>query len=81
MMTANDLTTSLPLLVQDRSQLSFAREILWSERENWKKMGGQITSKGDNLLQSNLPLGDILLQGAGYFVTGRFQTEEVHEVS
>ena len=31
--------------------------------------GGQITSNGDNLLRSNLPLGDILLRGAGYFVT------------
>ena len=31
--------------------------------------GGQITSKGDGLLRSNLPLGDSLLRGAGYFVT------------
>ena len=48
------------------------REILWGEGEDWKKMGGggQITLKGDNSLQSNLPLGDILLRGAGYFVTG-----------
>ena len=33
------------------------------------KERGQITSKGDNLLRSNLPLEDILLRGAGYFVT------------
>ena len=41
--------------------------------EDWGGGGGggrQITSKGDNLLRSNLPLGDILLRGAGYFVTG-----------
>ena len=31
--------------------------------------GGQMTSKGDGLLQSNLPLGDSLLRGASYFVT------------
>ena len=29
----------------------------------------EITSKGDGLLRSNLPLGDSLLRGAGYFVT------------
>ena len=33
-------------------------------------------SKRDNLLRSNLPLGDILLRGAGYFVTG--STREEH---
>ena len=32
--------------------------------------GGLITSKGGGLLRSNLSLGDTLLRGAGYFVTG-----------
>ena len=49
-MTANDLTTSLLLLVRGRRQLSFARDP--------SEGGGQITSKGDGLLRSNLPLGD-----------------------
>ena len=31
--------------------------------------GGQMTSKGDGLLRSNLPLGDTILRGASYFVT------------
>ena len=63
-MTANDLTTPpLPLLVQGRPQVSFARDP--SEGEDWE--GGQITSKGDGLLRSNLPLGDSLLRGAVYF--------------
>ena len=35
-----------------------------------KAEGGQITSKGDGLLRSNLPLGDTILRGASYFVTG-----------
>ena len=61
-MTADDLTTSLLLLVRGRRQLSFARDP--------SEGGGQITSKGDGLLRSNLPLGDTLLRGAGYFVTG-----------
>ena len=60
-MTANDLTTSLLLLVRGRRQLSFARDP--------SEGGGQITSKGDGLLRSNLPLGDTLPRGAGYFVT------------
>ena len=29
-----------------------------------------MTSKGDSLLRSNLPLGDTILRGASYFVTG-----------
>ena len=66
-MTANDLTTPLlPLLVQGRPQVSFARDPSEGERGLG---GGQITSKGDGLLRSNLPLGDSLLRGAGYFVT------------
>ena len=66
-MTANDLTTPpLPLLVQSRPQVSFARDPSEGERGLG---GGQITSKGDGLLRSNLPLGDSLLRGAGYFVT------------
>ena len=65
-MTANDLTTSL-LLVRGRRQLSFARDP--------SEGGGQITSKGDGLLRSNLPLGDTLLRGAGYFVTGLFKCQ------
>ena len=28
-----------------------------------------MTSKGDGLLRSNLPLGDTILRGASYFVT------------
>ena len=67
-MTANDLTTPpLPLLVQGRPQVSFARD---SSERGEDLEGGQITSKGDGLLRSNLPLGDSLLRGAGYFVTG-----------
>ena len=66
-MTANDLTTPpLPLLVQGRPQVSFARDPSEVERGLG---GGQITSKGDGLLRSNLPLGDSLLRGSGYFVT------------
>ena len=69
-MTANDLTTPpLPLLVQGRPQVSFARDPSEGERGLG---GGQITSKGDGLLRSNLPLGDSLLRGAGYFVTGLY---------
>ena len=34
--------------------------------------GGGITSKGDGLLRSNLPLGDTILRGASYFVTGLY---------
>ena len=30
-----------------------------------------MTSKGDGLLRSNLPLGDTILRGASYFVTER----------
>ena len=68
LMTANDLTTPpLPLLVQGRPQVSFARD---SSERGEDLEGGQITSKGDGLLRSNLPLGDSLLRGAGYFVTG-----------
>ena len=48
------------------------REILRREGEDWKGGGGQITSKGVGLLRSNLPLGDSLLRGAGYFVTGHY---------
>ena len=71
-MTANDLTTPLlPLLVQGRPQVSFARDPSEGERGLG---GGQITSKGDGLLRSNLPLGDSLLRGAGYFVTGHLQS-------
>ena len=72
LMTANDLTTPpLPLLVQGRPQVSFARDP--SEGEDWE--GGQVTSKGDGLVRSNLPLGDSLLRGAGYFVTGHSITD------
>ena len=70
-MTANDLTTPpLPLLVQGRPQVSFARDPSEGGR-GWGGGGGggQITSKGVGLLRSNLPLGDSLLRGAGYFVT------------
>ena len=60
-MTGNDLTMLLLLLVQGQRQLSFVRDP--------SEGGEQITSKGDGLLGSNLPLGDTLLWGAGYFVT------------
>ena len=33
--------------------------------------GGVMTSKEDGLLRSNLPLGDTILRGASYFVTGQ----------
>ena len=33
---------------------------------------GEITSKGDGLLRSSLPLKDTIVQGASYFVTVRF---------
>ena len=56
LMTASDLTTSLLLLVQGRCPLFPLR---------WKWMIG-----GGGLLRSNLSLGDTLLWGAGYFVTG-----------
>ena len=62
-MTANDLTTQpLPLLVQGRPQVSFVRDPL----EGGKGLGG-----GANNFKGrwfNLPLGDSLLRGAGYFV-------------
>ena len=75
-MTANDLTTPpLPLLVQGRPQVSFARE----RGEDLE--GGQITSKGDGLLRSNLPLGDSLLRGAGYFVTDPWITVRITTVN
>ena len=48
--------------------MSFARD----PSEGGRRLGGgggQITSKGDGLLRSNLALGDSLLRGAGYFVT------------
>ena len=69
LMTATDLTTPpLPLLVQGRPQVSFARD----PSEGGRGLGGgQITSKGDGLLRSNLPLGDSLIRGVGYFVTGQ----------
>ena len=74
-MTANDLTTPLlPLLVQGRPQVSFARDPSEGERGLG---GGQITSKGDGLLRSNLPLGDSLLRGAGYFVTGHIKSAQM----
>ena len=57
-MTANDLTTQLlPLLVQGRPQVSFARDPL----EGGKGLGG-----GANNFKGrwfNLPLGDSLLRG------------------
>ena len=69
-MTVNDLTKPpLPLLVQGRPQVSFARDPSEGGRGLGGGGGGQITSKGDGLLRSNLPLGDSLLRGAGYFVT------------
>ena len=70
-MTANDLTTSLPLFVR---QLFFTRR---SFGGRGLEGGGQITSKGGGLLRSNLPLGDTLLREAGYFVTGRFRSASV----
>ena len=65
-MTAIDLITSLSLLVEGRCQLSFARDPSSTEAEGG---GGGITSKGEGLLRSNLPLGDTILRGASYFVT------------
>ena len=63
----SDVITSLSLLVEDRCQLSFALD----PSGTLKRRGGQITSKGDGLLRSNLPLGDTILRGASYFVTER----------
>ena len=82
-MTANDLTTPpLPLLVQGRPQVSFARDPSEGGR-GWGGGGGgggQITSKGVGLLRSNLPLGDSLLRGAGYFVTGLCNVLNINEI-
>ena len=39
-----------------------------------------MTSKGDGLLRSNLPLGDTLLRGASYFVTVPMLCPSIHDV-
>ena len=36
-----------------------------------------MTSKGDGLLRSNLPLGDTILRGGSYFVTGLILVQAV----
>ena len=69
-MTAIDLITLLSLLVEGRYQLSFARDPSSTMKRRGGGGGGGITSKSDGLLRSNLPLGDTILRGASYFVTG-----------
>ena len=73
-MTAIDLITSLSLLVEGRCQLSFARDLSGT----MKRRGGGMTSKGDGLLRSNLPLRDTILRGASYFVTGQVSHASSH---
>ena len=55
------------------STILCARSFQYDEPEGG---GGEITSKGDGLIRSNLPLGDTKLRGASYFVTGHYSIDQ-----
>ena len=65
-MTDNNLSTSLPLLVQGGHQLSFAQGPSEGGRGLEGEGGGANNFKGGWFTSK---LGDTLLRGAGYFVT------------